>query len=256
MKGIIFDIKEFAIHDGPGGRTTVFMKGCPLRCRWCHNPEGWSKKIQLMKKHNLCTHCGACERPCKHNECIPLGVCVHACPNGCLSISGEEVDSRKLAEKLRKDKEIFKNLKGGITVSGGEPLMQADFVCDLADNLDGIHKAIETSGYADEETYKRVIGKFDFVMQDIKLADNEEHIKYTGVSNEKILKNINWLKNSGKDFVFRVPQIPNITDTKENMERVYEIADGHKVELLPYNSLAPVKYEMLGMKYTLDEIGD
>ena len=252
MKGIIFDIKEFSVHDGPGGRTTVFMKGCPLRCRWCHNPEGWESRIQLMKKHNLCAHCGSCERGCNHEECQNLGVCVHACPNGCLSISGKEVDSRELAEKLKKDKDIYKSLKGGITVSGGEPLMQAGFVCDLVDNLDGIHTAIQTSGYADSETYKRVISKFDFVMQDIKLADNGEHIKYTGVSNEKILKNIEWLKNSGKDFIFRVPQIPNITDTEENMTRIYEIAGQHKVELLPYNKLAPVKYEMLGMKFELE----
>jgi len=251
MKGIIFDIKEFSVHDGPGGRTTVFVKGCPLRCRWCHNPEGWESRMQLMKKHNLCTHCGCCEKGCNHEECKLFGVCVHACPNGCLSISGKEVDSYELAEKLKKDKDIYRCLNGGVTVSGGEPLMQSDFVCDLADNLSGIHKAIQTSGYADRETYKKVISKFDFVMQDIKLADNEEHIKYTGVSNEKILKNIEWLKNSGKDFVFRVPQIPNITDTKENMKRIFEIAGQHKVELLPYNNLAPVKYEMLGMKFEL-----
>ena len=251
MQGIIFDIKEFSIHDGPGGRTTVFVKGCPLRCRWCHNPEGLSSKIQLMKKHNLCTHCGACEKGCEHEECTPFGVCIHACPSGCLSVSGKEVDSRELADLIKKDADIFKSLNGGITVSGGEPLMQADFVCDLADNLSGIHKAIQTSGYADMEIYKRVIDKFDFVMQDIKLADNNEHIKYTGVSNEKILKNIEWLKNSGKDFVFRVPQIPDITDTKENMDRIYELAENHRVELLPYNKLAPVKYEMLGMQYAL-----
>ena len=252
MKGIIFDIKEFSIHDGPGGRTTVFMKGCPLRCRWCHNPEGLSSEIQLMKKHNLCTHCGMCENSCNHEECKLLGACIHACPNGCLSISGKEVDSRELADLLKRDADIFKSLNGGVTVSGGEPLMQADFICDLADNLDGIHKAVQTSGYTDAETYKRVISKFDFIMQDIKLADKEEHIKYTGVSNEKILKNIEWLKNSGKDFVFRVPQIPSITDTTENIDRIYEIAGNHRVELLPYNNLAPVKYEMLGQKYDLE----
>ena len=251
MKGVIFDIKEFSVHDGPGGRTTVFMKGCPLRCRWCHNPEGLSGKLQIMKKHNLCMHCGICKNGCNHEECKPFGVCVHACPNGCLSISGKEVDSHGLAEMLKKDKDIFERLKGGITVSGGEPLMQADFVCDFVDNLDGIHTAIETSGYADGETYKRVISKFDFIMQDIKLADDNEHIKYTGISNQKILKNIEWLKQSGKDFVFRVPQIPDITDTKENMDRIYEIAGLHGVELLQYNIFAPVKYEMLGMDFLI-----
>lgn len=251
MKGIIFDIKEFSIHDGPGGRTTVFMKGCPLRCRWCHNPEGLESKPQIMKKHNLCTHCGRCETGCDHEECKPLGICIHACPNGCLSVSGKLVDSVELAEKLKKDKDIFKNLNGGVTVSGGEPLVQADFVCDLADNLNGIHKAIQTSGYADEEIYKRVISKFDYVMQDIKLVDEKEHIRYTGVSNKKILKNIEWLKQSGKEFVLRCPQIPGITDTKENIEAVSRIADGFKIEFLKYNDLAGAKYEMLGMQYKL-----
>ena len=251
MKGIIFDIKEFSIHDGPGGRTTVFMKECPLRCRWCHNPEGLERRIQLMKKHNLCVHCGRCETGCDHEECKPLGICIHACPNGCLSVSGKLVDSIELAEKLKKDKDIFKNLNGGVTVSGGEPLVQADFVCDLADNLNGIHKAIQTSGYADEEIYKRVISKFDYVMQDIKLVDENKHIKYTGVSNKKILKNIEWLKRSGKKFVLRCPQIPGITDTKENIAAVSRIADGFKIEFLKYNDLAGAKYEMLGMQYKL-----
>ena len=131
-------------------------------------------------------------------------------------------------------------------------MMQADFVCDLADNLNGIHKAIQTSGYADEETYKRVISKFDYIMQDIKLIDENEHIKYTGVSNKKILKNIEWLKQSGKEFVFRVPLIPDITDTKENLNAIKELTNGYNVEYLPYNTMAGVKYKMLGKEYTLD----
>ena len=122
------------------------MKGCPLHCSWCHNPEGFESKIQLMKKHNLCAHCGRCEAGCEHEDCKPFGGCIKACPNGCLSVSGKEVDSRELAEKLKKDKKIYESLNGGVTVSGGEPLLQADFVCDLADNLNGIHKAIQTRG--------------------------------------------------------------------------------------------------------------
>lgn len=253
MIGTIFDIKEFSIHDGPGGRTTVFLKGCPLRCKWCHNPEGLKREPQIMKKHNLCVHCKMCEKGCAHKECEPFNVCVHACPNGCLTISGENIDSKILAEKLNKDKPLFDLTNGGITISGGEPLMQADFVCDVLDNLNGIHTAIQTSGYADEETYKRVISKFDFVMQDIKLVRREEHIKYTGVSNEKILRNIEWLKNSGKEFVLRCPQIPGITDTKENVEAVKRLAKGHEIEFLKYNNLAGAKYEMLGMKYELEQ---
>lgn len=206
-------------------------------------------KPQIMKKHNLCTNCMLCKKACSHKECKPFDVCIHACSNGCITVSGEDIDSRILAEKLNKDKSLFERTKGGITVSGGEPLMQADFVCDLVDNLDGIHTAIQTSGYADKETYKRVISKFDYVMQDIKLVDEAAHIKYTGVSNKKILKNIEWLKQSGKEFVFRVPLIPDITDTKENLEAISKIAEGFRVEYLPYNDMAGSKYKMLGKTY-------
>ena len=253
MLGTIFDIKEFAIHDGPGGRTTVFLKGCPLRCKWCHNPEGLEPKPQIMKKHNLCTHCGSCERGCDHAECKPFGICIHACPNGCISVSGEEIESEALAGRLLRDKPLFALTNGGVTVSGGEPLLQADFVCDLVDRLDGIHTAIQTSGYADEETYKRVVSKFDFVMQDIKLVDEDAHIRYTGVSNEKILKNIGWLKKSGKEFLFRVPMIPGITDTKENSEAIASITQGYPVEYLPYNNMAGAKYKMLGKTFELEQ---
>jgi len=251
MVGTIFDIKEFSIHDGPGGRTTVFLKGCPLRCKWCHNPEGLTITPRIMKKHTLCSNCMLCKQGCNHLECKPFDVCIHACPNGCLTVSGEEVDSKELAEKLNRDKSLFELTNGGITISGGEPLMQADFVCDLLNNLGGIHTAIQTSGYADEETYKRVISKFDYVMQDIKLMNEKEHIRYTGVSNRKILKNIEWLKKSGKDFVFRVPMIPNITDTEDNLAAISLITKGYSVEYIPYNQMAGSKYKMLDMKYEL-----
>ncbi len=253
MKGTIFDIKEFSIHDGPGARITVFLKGCPLRCRWCHNPEGLLPVPQLMIKNNLCVHCGRCRTSCTHEECKPYDRCIHACPNGCISVSGREIEADALAEKINSNAAVLKAMDGGVTFSGGEPLLQADFVMEVADGLCGVHRAIQTSGYADLETYKKVISKMDFVMQDIKLADNEEHIKNTGVSNEKILKNIEWLKMSGKDFVLRVPQIPHITDTEENLRKIREIADGAKLELLPYNRFAGAKYEMLGMKYPLSE---
>ena len=145
-------------------------------------------------------------------------------------------------------------LNGGVTFSGGEPMMQADFVCETADGLGNIHKAIQTSGYADAETYKRVVDRFDYIMQDIKLADNDEHIKYTGVSNRKILKNIEYLKHSGKEFVFRMPVIPGITDTEHNLAAVSEIAGDFRTELLSYNEFAGAKYEMLGRKYQLGGI--
>lgn len=254
MNGTIFDIKEFSIHDGPGARTTVFLKGCPLRCKWCHNPEGLSDGPQLMVKKVACTHCGSCFRPCTHPECREFSRCVHACPNGCLRISGEVVDSRELAEKLLKDAGLFRRLNGGVTISGGEPLMQYEFVCDLARRLDGVHKAIQTSGYASPGIYRQVISCFDYVMQDIKLIDEARHIQYTGVSNRPIIENIKYLKKSGKPFVFRVPMIPGIVDTEENLAAIKELAEDSPIEFLKYNPLAGAKYEMLDMEYPMDSL--
>ncbi len=253
MNGTIFDIKEFTVHDGPGSRVTVFLKGCPLRCKWCHNPEGLCVHRQLMYKEAFCSHCGACRRPCEHKECKPFGRCIHACANGCLSVVGEEISPDALAKRLLKYADILKIMGGGITISGGEPLLQPEFVCELAGKLKGVHKALQTSGYAEPENYKKVADCFDYVLQDIKLVDRQAHISYTGVSNENILKNVEWLKTSGKPFVFRVPLIPGITDTEANLKAIGNLAGGHRVELMPYNELAGAKYPMVGMEYTLPQ---
>ena len=253
MNGIIFDIKEFSIHDGPGGRFTVFMKGCPLRCRWCHNPEGLVKNPQVMYKKNSCTGCGKCKKACKHEECKPFDRCIHACANGCLSVVGREVASEKLAQYLLKNADFFRMTGGGVTVSGGEPLMQSEFVCELAEKLFGVHKAIQTSGFADSGVYKKVIDKFDYIMQDIKLFDREKHKKYTGEYNDAILKNIAYLMHSGKDFIFRIPLIPGITDTEENLKAISKFVGNYPVELLSYNNMAGAKYDMLNMHYRLTD---
>ena len=288
MNGIIFDIKEFSIHDGPGARVTVFLKGCPLKCLWCHNPEGLSAAVQLMHKKTVCTGCGRCLQGCEHEICKEFDRCAYACPNGALSIAGERVSAKELAGRLAKNADFFSLTGGGITVSGGEPLMQSAFVIALAEELDRlcqptsehqtlteseksersfgtaegsnlettgrgsrIHKALQTSGYADPQVYRRVIDKFDYIMQDIKLVDEEAHRKYTGVSNKKILQNIEYLKACGKEFLFRVPMIPGITDTEENLAAIAKLTEGYPVEYLKYNDLAGAKYEMLGMKYSL-----
>ncbi|MBO5231240.1 MAG: glycyl-radical enzyme activating protein [Clostridia bacterium] len=251
MKGTIFDIKELSVHDGPGCRITVFLKGCPLRCKWCHNPEGLDSKPQLMIQKNGCVDCKMCYAPCNHPECKPFGRCLHTCPNGCLKVSGKEIEASELAEILLKNADFLNATGGGITISGGEPLMQPDFVLELAEKLSGVHKAIQTSGFATEEVYQKVIGKFDYIMQDIKLVDSELHKKYTGVDNEVILRNIQWLKNSGKEHIFRMPLIPGITDTPENKATAIEIVGENNIEFLDYNPLTGAKYEMLGMKYEL-----
>ncbi len=253
MNGIIFDIKEMAVHDGPGIRTTVFFKGCPLRCRWCHNPEGLSFKPQLMYKEIRCIDCKSCQRECDHEECKPYGRCIFACPENCLEIAGKKMSAKALAEELKESAEILGDMFGGFTFSGGEPLAQPEFLLNLIDELKDYNLCIETSGFADSEIFASVIEKLDFVIMDIKLADNDLHKKYTGVDNVQILNNFKILKNSGKPYVIRTPLIPNITDTKDNLEAIKEIIGDSDWEKLPYNGAAGAKYKMLGMEFSLDD---
>lgn len=251
MKGLIFDIKEFALNDGDGIRTTVFFKGCPLRCIWCHNPEGLDARRELYIKQNGCLGCGLCKKPCSHPECQGLGRCLHICPKNLVSASGTEWESEALARKLLKQANFFASVGGGITLSGGEPLLQWEFCVELLQKLKGkVHVAIETSGYADSKHFQAVASLCDLVIMDLKLADREQHIKYTGVSNEKILANAAWLKVSGIKHLFRTPLIPDITDTDENLSAIAAIAGDSKVELLPYNTLAGAKYAGVGRQFT------
>lgn len=251
MTGTIFDIKEMAVHDGPGIRTTVFLKGCPLRCLWCHNPEGLSGAPQLMFKENKCRHCGLCFKPCGHEECKPFGRCVHICPENCLEIAGEVIKPDVLCERLKKSAAVLGDTFGGFTFSGGEPLNQPDFLLETVDLLAGYNLCIETSGFAKPEIFKRIIDRLDFVIMDIKLADSEKHRQYTGVCNGVILENFRYLKTSGKPHIVRTPLIPGITDTPENLEAIERVIGNSTWEKLPYNALAGAKYKMLGMEYKL-----
>ena len=251
MNGVIFDIKEMAVHDGPGIRTTVFFKGCPLRCRWCHNPEGLTSKPQLMYKESGCLHCGLCKIPCTHPECQPFGRCLHACPDNLLSVAGRTVSAVELAAELKKSAEPLGDNFGGFTFSGGEPIMQPEFLLSLAEELKGFNLCIETSGYAKPNVFTSVIEKLDFIIMDIKLANTETHKKYTGVGNEAILANFEALKKSGKSYLIRTPLIPNITDTKENLSAIKSLIGESNWEQLPYNTMAGAKYKMLGMEYSL-----
>ena len=164
--GTIFDIKGFALNDGPGIRTTVFLKGCPLRCLWCHNPEGLSPQPELYRKHSKCAHCGKCAQPCEHDDCRPYGCCLHVCPNDCLSVCGYPMTSAELAERLLRDRDVYEMSGGGVTFSGGEPLMQHAFVSEVLDILagEGISAAMETSSFASPEAYRKTLELFRTIL--------------------------------------------------------------------------------------------
>ena len=251
MNGLIFDIKEFSIRDGEGIRTTVFLKGCPLRCIWCHNPEGLSPKPELWVDSARCQGCGLCHRPCEHDDCKPYERCLHVCPRDLVRQVGKFYTVAELSQKLRRQKPMFYAMGGGVTLSGGEPLLQADFCEALLKELKGeIHITLETSGYADQTDFLNIIHLCDFVMMDIKLMDDEVHKRYTGVSNAKILSNAKLLMQSGVPHVFRTPLIPGITDTEENLRAISTFINDHPIELLPYNELAPAKYAAVGRTFS------
>ncbi|MBQ4573664.1 MAG: glycyl-radical enzyme activating protein [Clostridia bacterium] len=247
MTGVIFDIKEMAVHDGPGIRTTVFFKGCPLRCRWCHNPEGLSALPQIFYKKVRCIGCGSCQVACDHPECALLGRCIHACPENCLEAVGREVDAATLAGELLASAEVMGGLFGGFTFSGGEPLQQSDFILELAPRLRPHHLCAETSGYASGDVFARLLDVLDFVIFDLKLAEPAAHRMYTGVDNAPILANLQTLKASGKPHLIRTPLVPEITDTEENLAAIGALAGESEWEKLPFNALYGAKYEMLGM---------
>ena len=255
MTGTIFDIKEFSIHDGPGPRVTVFMKGCPLRCKWCHNPEGLSPEPQLLWKESLCIGCDRCRTACDHPDCSGLDRCYHQCTVGALTRSGTEWDVDALAKKLRGYESILSSMGGGITLSGGEPLYQPDFSAALLERLSGMHRAIQTSGYASEAVFRKVLAHTDFVMMDVKLADPKLHKDYTGVDNAPILRNLRILQESGKAHLLRTPLIPGITDTQENLDTIAQLVGDSPVELLSYNPFAGAKYAQLGQAYPLGQPG-
>ncbi len=252
--GIVFDIKEFAVFDGPGVRTTVFLKGCPLRCQWCHNPEGLSARPQLMVSTASCTHCGACRAACPHpGVCTACGACIPHCPLGLRRIAGKPWTSEALAARLLRDADLYAQTEGGVTFSGGEPLMQWPFVAETLGRLRGVHTAVETSGYAPDSVFEAAMRAFDLVMLDVKLTDPARHRHYTGVDNAPILRHARRLRAGDTPYILRVPLIPGVNDDEEHLQNVAELAAGAKalirVELLPYHQTAGAKYEMAGMDY-------
>lgn len=223
LTGTVFDIREFSVHDGPGVRTTVFMKGCHLRCSWCHNPEGLRPEPQIMKGT-------AGER-----------------------LVGEEFTSAALAERLNSQADLLRLAGGGVTFSGGEPLTQASFVAETIDQLHDTHIALDTCGNASERDFEVIVSRCNFVMFDLKLADANAHRRWTGLDNVAVLRNLNTLAAMKTPFVIRVPMIPGVTDTDENLNGLAHIVSmlprRVRVELLPYNRGARGKYAACGMEW-------
>ncbi len=252
--GIVFSIEEFSVYDGPGIRTTVFLKGCPMRCNWCHNPEGLEARIQVVKSPNGCLHCGACEAVCEHKDgCIACGKCIAVCPRNLIRFSGTRYTVPELTERLLKNADYLRQAGGGVTFSGGECLMQADFLMEVAASLKGkVHIAIQTCGYAPTEKFLKVLSVVDYVMYDLKVMDRALAARYTGCDNRLILENFQKLSESGVPFVVRVPLIPGVTDTVENLSEIAERVQQSAalgVELLPYNKMAGSKYALIGKAY-------
>lgn len=259
MNGTIFSIEELAVYDGPGARVNVFFKGCPLRCKWCHNPEGWSKEPQIVKNINGCIGCGLCKEACNTSDkCILCKKCVYSCPKDLIRVCGKRYSSDELVSHLLQFEQQLNECGGGVTFSGGEVLLQCDFLCHVLDKIDGrLNTAIETCGFSTTKDFSEVIKRIDFVFFDLKLMDDEKHRFYTGQSNKPILDNAKLLMESGKPFVFRIPMISGINSDVENTIKVCEFAlnanNLQYVEILPYNTFAGAKYSMLGIEYKYNE---
>jgi pyruvate formate lyase activating enzyme len=225
--GIVFDIKEFTVHDGPGVRTTVFLKGCPLTCLWCHNPESQSIQPQIIRS--------------------PTGE----------RLAGKEYEAAELAALLNQQAALLRANEGGITFSGGEPLFQAQFVAEVIDFLEeNTHVLLDTCGHASRADFELVLARTNLVYYDLKLIDRQVHLHYTGVDNDLILSNLEVLGASGKPFVIRVPMVPGVTDTDENLAGIASAVENmpglEEVDLLPYNRAAGAKYRYAGMEFKPD----
>lgn len=269
----ILKIQRFSINDGPGIRTTVFFKGCPLGCLWCHNPDSIGRKPQLMLTHKLCTLCGKCAGVCtngvheitegKHllhlDRCATCGKCVEACPSSALSIQGNKMSISEIMETILRDRDYYSESGGGITASGGEPLLQHDQVAALfkAARAESINTALDTSGYCSREIFEQILPLTDCLLLDIKIMDAALHKRYTGVDNAVILDNFRHAVSHGADIVIRHIVVPGVNDKKEENEALANllISTGFRgsLELLPYHAMARAKYEDLGLPYKMGD---
>lgn len=268
IKGSIFDIKRYAVHDGPGIRTTVFFKGCSLNCSWCHNPEGKEREPQIMYRPEKCAEkCFACIPVCPpqaiskkgkkikidQTKCDLCGKCADVCVYEALEIIGKEITVEELIKEIEKDKLFYDQSGGGVTISGGEPFMQPEFLEVLLDELKKreIHTAVDTSGYVSPEILERLYPQVDLFLYDIKLMDKKKHKQYTGVDNSQILENLKTLSSKEKPVVVRIPLISGVNDDEKNILGLAQFLFSlnlNKINLLPYHRGWVEKYKRLRKK--------
>ncbi len=272
-QGSIFNIQRFCVHDGPGIRTTVFMKGCPLRCQWCANPESQQPGPILITRDVKCVSCGKCVEVCPTgaisfdqnkrriidwelcNQCLK---CAEVCLYGSLGGCGKTIGAEELVAELLKDEPFFKRSGGGVTISGGEPLVQPEFVLGLVEALRAkdIHVALDTSGYAPAEVFARLADNVDLVLFDIKHLNDQKHRQFTGVGNQKILANASYAAGHVRTW-FRMPVIPGFNDSPEYVRQVAALCSDLKVEkisLLPYHEGGKTKFQQIGRTYLLPDV--
>lgn len=270
-KGIVFNIQKFSIHDGPGIRTTVFLKGCPLRCKWCANPESQSPRIQVLYRSENCLHCQRCVQACPesaisvagngrilvdHGKCAGCLSCVKECPGRALTSEGEYKTVEEVYRTCLQDIDFYEESGGGVTISGGEGMVQPYFAEALAARLreNGIHTAIETTGCVSPQVFRRLAPHFDLLLFDVKHYDSEKHRKGTGAGNEQILENLRWAHEQGLRILPRIPVIPGFNAALEDAAGLAALLRDiglKRVQLLPFHQMGERKYEFLNREYEL-----
>ena len=255
MRANIFDISKASYVDGPGIRTTVFFKGCNLRCAWCHNPESQSFETQMLFYKNRCTGCKKCKEKCPNSlkNCDFCGKCALFCPHDAREICGKEYTVDEVFYEIVKDKSFYEASGGGVTFSGGECMLQIDFLEEILKKCkdEGIHTAVDTAGYVSFDKFERILPYTDMFLYDVKIADNEKHKKYVGAPNELIIENLKKLITLGKRVWVRVPVISGINDSIDEILAIKALSSGaEKIELLPYHAMGEHKYSALGKALT------